>query len=189
MKIVDEVGNRYGRLEVVSYVGLSASNNAVWLCKCDCGNYTKVKGKYLRNGDTKSCGCLYIENLRDISGSKEMKLHGFSQCNDNCYQLWRSMKKRCKNHDNANRCYEGISVCEEWLNDFPAFREWAFEHGYKDCREMPYKTRLSIDRIDSSKGYSPDNCRFITVSENSTKANIERRHDNTEVTYKIAQGL
>jgi hypothetical protein len=67
-KTIDEIGHRYGRLTVVEYVGLNKQNRAVWLCKCDCGNFTKVAGKYLRNGDTTSCGCRYKETLNEFVG-------------------------------------------------------------------------------------------------------------------------
>lgn len=56
-KIINEVGNRYGRLVVLEKVE-SINGRAAWKCQCDCGNTVIVKGKYLRNGDTKSCGCL-----------------------------------------------------------------------------------------------------------------------------------
>ena len=176
-KTIDEIGHRYGRLTVVEYVGLNKQNRAVWLCKCDCGNFTKVAGKYLRNGDTTSCGCRYKETLNEFAG-REVSIHGGSK--DNCYTLWRSMKKRCAHPTGMNKCYENIFVCEEWEHDYPAFRDWAYSHGFKDTRDKKFSERLSIDRIDPSKGYSPDNCRFITVSENTRRANISRYHGNAE---------
>ena len=63
------------------------------------------------------------------------------------------MKKRCCNerdptyHDYGER---GIKVCQEWLDDFGAFYNWAINNGYQD--------NLTIDRIDVNKGYEPDNC-------------------------------
>lgn len=53
----NEIGNRYGRLVVESKIGTS-KNGVIWLCKCDCGNYTQATGHLLRSGDKKSCGCL-----------------------------------------------------------------------------------------------------------------------------------
>lgn len=82
------------------------------------------------------------------------------------HNIWSCMRQRCNNPNHtAARWYhdKGIRVCPEWEHDFFAFQSWALEHGY----ENP----LTIDRIDSDKGYSPDNCRWITRSENCAMAN------------------
>jgi len=79
------------------------------------------------------------------------------------YNIWRKMRSRCYN---KNEKYyhryggRGIKICDEWL-DSSIFIEWALSHGYKD--------NLTIDRINNDKGYSPDNCEFITQSENSLR--------------------
>lgn len=57
INIKNEIGNTYGRLTVIEYMG-SKDNNAIWKCKCECGNECIVKGIHLRYGDTMSCGCL-----------------------------------------------------------------------------------------------------------------------------------
>ena len=189
--IKDETGNKYGRLTVIKYEGINKQGRAVWLCKCSCGNTTTVVGKYLRNGDTTSCGCRWKETLNefvDNNSGVKWKTHGVSKHprkrrreKNNCYTLWRSIKKRCNNPVGSNKCYQNITICDEWKHDFKRFQQWCIDNGYKDMRDKPFKDRLSIDRIDSMKGYSPDNCRFITVSENSRRANIHRYHGNTEV--------
>lgn len=76
------------------------------------------------------------------------------------YRIWSGMKRRCYNQNAINyNNYggRGITVCDEWLNDFDAFQKWALAHGYAD--------NLTIDRIDNYKGYSPDNCQWITIQE------------------------
>ena len=85
------------------------------------------------------------------------------------YSIWKGMKTRCYNKNQpAYRMYggRGITVCDEWLHDFPAFRDWAISHGYSDD--------LTLDRKDNSLGYSPSNCRWITYQEqaNNTRRNI-----------------
>lgn len=77
------------------------------------------------------------------------------------YGVWYSMKLRCQDPSRLNyRAYggRGIAVCELWLNDFQAFREWALIHGYKHG--------LQLDRTDNDGNYSPDNCRWVTHAEN-----------------------
>lgn len=75
------------------------------------------------------------------------------------YRIYVNMKTRCFN-PNATR-YEryggrGIGVCSEWLRDFKQFYDWAMSSGYSD--------KLSLDRIDSSKDYSPTNCRWASAT-------------------------
>ena len=76
------------------------------------------------------------------------------------YRIWCAIKSRCNNPKTINYKYyggRGIHVCKEWIYDFEAFYDWAMSHGYEDD--------LSIDRIDNDKGYSPDNCRWVTMKE------------------------
>lgn len=78
------------------------------------------------------------------------------------YIVWLKMKDRCNNpHDvgYANYGGRGITISEEWNNDFVKFYEWAINNGYAKG--------LFLDRIDNEKGYSPDNCRFVTRKENN----------------------
>lgn len=106
--------------------------------------------------------------------------HG--QSGTRLYSIWSKMKSRCnRKKDPAFRFYgaKGIKVCEEWENDFFSFKEWAELNGYTD--------KLTIDRIDSKKGYSPDNCRWLTPSENSARVKFSR--DSEAFKNAIEKGL
>ncbi len=86
------------------------------------------------------------------------------------YNIWREMRHRCGNPTDRDYFYyglRGIRVCPEWDASFIAFREWALSHGYADD--------LTIDRIDHHGNYEPDNCRWITRSENSTEVGKRRK--------------
>ena len=77
------------------------------------------------------------------------------------YNIWVDMKQRCRADGNEVHKYwggKGIKVCSDW-NDYKVFEKWALSHGYKD--------HLTIDRIDGTKDYCPDNCRWATYSEQS----------------------
>lgn len=86
------------------------------------------------------------------------------------YETWRNMRSRCnKTYANKYKYYggKGIKVCPEWDNDFKSFKEWALKNGYTD--------EMTIDRIDSNKDYSPDNCQWLTMEEHQEKSLKDRR--------------
>ena len=88
------------------------------------------------------------------------------------------MKDRCycPSH-NAYKYYgeRGITVCDEWLNDFQAFYDWAMANGYD---ENAPKGKCTIDRIDNDKGYSPDNCRWVDMKVQNNNKSLKRRKIN-----------
>ena len=93
------------------------------------------------------------------------------------YSVYQGMKKRCYTPSTSgykNYGGKGIGVCEEWKNSFNAFCKWAINNGYYYDTDEPRAKKLSIDRIDSNKDYCPENCRLITLSENTKRAIIGR---------------
>lgn len=85
------------------------------------------------------------------------------------YSVWCAMKERCNNpHSKSYLRYgnRGIKVCKEWEDSFSAFYEWSKISGYQ--------RGLTIDRIDNEKGYSPDNCRWVTTAQQNR--NYSRNH-------------
>ena len=161
----DITGMRFGYLTAVAYVGdheyPSGKKLSMWKCKCDCGNETIVPLSSLRTGNTKSCGCNAIETRRKFQ--KSLIKHG--EADSRLYVVWEQMKKRCKNpKDRSYRYYgaNGVSVCEEWDNDYGAFREWAIQNGYERTAK---RGQCTLDRINPFGNYEPDNCRWITQKE------------------------
>ena len=151
---IDMTGQRYGNWTVLQKdTSQHGKRNSYWLCRCDCGTTRVVTRTSLISGRSLSCGCRPSPNRKGIN-----KTHGMS--GTRIHHEWLSMRRRCSSPD--IKCAEsyygkGIRVCDEWDNDFLQFYKWAMDNGYSDA--------LTIDRIDNSKGYSPDNCRWVTFAE------------------------
>ena len=163
----DLTGHRFGRLVAIGRCGTSPAGNAIWLCQCDCGSETKVLGLDLTRNHTSSCGCLRNE-LSAIRCTKH------SKSRTRLHTIWKAMNQRCCNP--ANKEYHryggrGITVCDEWQNDFQVFYDWAIANGYDG--NAP-RGQCTIDRTDNDKGYNPDNCRWVDMKTQSNNRSNNR---------------
>ncbi len=164
----DLTGQRFGKLTVLEFVP-DENRYAKWKCQCDCGKKTITRGDCLISGDTKSCGCLAKENSikqGKVQGIKNVQ-HG--QRKTRLYAIWSRMKGRCYNpHDTKYAYYggRGITVCDEWIDNFQAFYDWSMANGYCD--------NLTIDRIDVNGDYTPTNCRWTDMKTQcrNTRRNV-----------------
>ena len=172
----DLTGQRFGRLTAIEIAGKDARGCMMWRFRCDCGKEVVARGTSVTGGDQKSCGCLRAELLAEHNKPK----HGGTKTR--LYNIWRGMKKRCyvpSAHAYDKYGGRGITVCDEWKNDFGAFHDWALTHGYRED--------LTLDRKDNDKGYSPENCRWATWL---LQGNNKRRFKNKpEAQEKIALEL
>lgn len=166
-RVKDITGNKYKNMMVLGDVGKrNKSGDVLWKCKCLlCDSEQTYARKYdLERGDYESCGCKRSNDLI-VRNTK----HGCAMTSE--YKIYHGMIDRCNNPENpAYKDYgsRGIKVCDEWLHNFEQF--------ISDMGFRPDKT-YSIDRIDNNMGYSKNNCKWSTKSEQAY--NRRKRKDCT----------
>lgn len=153
---------KIGEITAVKMAG-RAGHNLMWECLCFCGKTFNAIASNLISGNTKSCGCLRRKVSADL-----LRTHGLY--GNGAHSVWANMMRRC--YDPKNPAYKnyggrGISVCDRW-HDVRNF--------YADMGDRP-KGR-SLDRTKNDMGYSPENCRWATSTEQA-----RNMRSNVFVTY------
>lgn len=159
----DILGVKFGR--AIAMRQYSDDNKGTMIeCLCDCGTIFSAHRYSLLSGNTLSCGCYHKEKSIEASFK-----HGMT--GTRMHDIWSGLKSRCSlktNYGYKNYGGRGISVCDEWLADdgFLSFYDWSINNGYAES--------LTIDRIDNSLGYTPENCRWVDmeVQCNNTRKNL-----------------
>lgn len=142
-------------LTLLAFVRWGPRARALWLARCDCGKEKVVAVSDIRNGHTRSCGCLRHKLL-----VQRMTKHGHSTRAgwSSTYKKWKGMIDRCT-HKSFSKWEHyggrGIRVCKRWRSSFEAFLE--------DMGEAP--TGMSLDRINPDGNYTPGNCRWATQKQ------------------------
>lgn len=143
------------------------NQQTIWKCRCDCGNIGYVHISYLKNGKSKSCGCLERELVREKALERERNKPYHIQMRSR----YNSMISRCYNLNNLrypDYGGRGIKVCDRWLG------ESGFDNFYNDMK-IGFEPQLTLDRINVNEDYCKENCRWITLGEqgcNTRKNNI-----------------
>lgn len=153
------------KIKILKNLGARLSKSGkstLYLCiaKCFCGNEFEAYKSHIKSGHTKSCGC-----IRKVTHKVREQPE---------YSTLINMKARCYNKNSINYKYyggRGITICEKWRKDSWAFINW--------CRANGYKKGLQIDRKENDKGYSPENCRFVTRSINQQNTRLLSSHNTS----------
>lgn len=135
-------------IKVLSFYGINNKHRSLWNCECHCGKKFVSVGTELKRGKIKSCGCMR-NTINGLYKSRLYRIHHLMICR--CYT------ESTSNYDRYGG--RGITVCDNWKNDFMNFYRWAIGNGYRED--------LTLDRIDNDGNYCPENCRWVTKKEQS----------------------
>lgn len=149
----EQITKRKNRLTIISesFPKFNNGRNRSYVtAQCECGSVKDYLLTELRGGRILSCGCTRKANLIKSATTHGLRWHSL-------YTVWYNMKRRC--YDPSVPQFKdwggrGIKVCDDWLNNFKAFYDWALLNGWRK--------RLVLDRENNDGNYEPSNCRFVT---------------------------
>lgn len=161
-----QIGNKYGRLTVVSVSGKKPKLGYVLDCKCECGNTIQTYISRIKTGRTKSCGCFKSDMIRLTKTT-----HGHTAGGKDSpeFRIWCGIRQRCLNPNSFDYWRyggAGISICDSWKDSFQSFLD------YVGKRPSP---KHSIDRYPNNFGnYEPGNVRWATLSQQGRNRRTNR---------------
>ena len=128
-------GRKFGRLLVIEFKRLRNENIPEWVCLCECGNEKVIRSSSLKNGSTKSCGCLQKEIMREMKTRHPL-------LDTTIYNTWKNMLQK---HNNK--------ICDRWLESFDNF--------YEDMGDR-ISDKYMLSRINKNGIYEASNCKWMT---------------------------
>jgi len=163
------IGDKHGYYEVIDIYyearWTSSRRDKYVKARCKCGNIEDINNQAFKRRKILKCKkCRIAEkDYGDLCKGSIKTSHGMT--GTRIFNIWTKMRDRVRNPTGKSACYAGITICNEW-QDFIPFYEWATSNGYDD--------NLSIDRIDNTKGYCPENCRWTIALVQSQNRGIRK---------------
>lgn len=166
-KYIYYIGKKYNNWTIIGISNRPRKCGVEVICKCNCGTERIIQLNALIRNKTKSCGC-----LNKVTYNTK----------DSLYKIYLHMKGRCycktdKKYKNYGE--RGIKICNDWLQDYNNFLSWSLKHGYKPG--------LTIERIDVNGNYEPNNCKFITISEQSKNKTTSHYYKYYNKVYSLKE--
>lgn len=176
--LINMAGKKINMLTVL-HRAESVKGRTMWHCRCDCGKELDVWACQLRKGQY-SCGCAKNKRI-----SEKLTKHG--KTNTKLFGIWTHMLERCyKQYHKSYKDYggRGISVCNEWKNNFMNFYNWAMENGFDETADF---MQCTLDRIDVNGNYEPNNCRFVSMKEQCNNRRNSRFLEYSGEAHTVSQ--
>lgn len=163
------------KLKVVKFIKTDSGKRC--LAVCVCGKSVITKPYRVANGHTKSCGCLVVDIIK-VRSTKYFPVV------KEIYSSYKSMMNRCYNTNNSHYKYygaKGVTVCEEWRNDYQKFLDWSLVNGWGKG--------LQIDKDILGNGflYSPTTCKWVTSKENSQNKTTNKIYEYRGIKMTISE--
>ena len=166
-KYKDYIGQKYNHWTIIDISTRPKLCGIEFICKCDCGTIRTIQLSSLIRNKTKSCGCINKVNYNTKSSLYKIYMHMKGRC-------YCKTDKKYKNYGKR-----GIKICKEWLEDYNVFLNWSIKNGYKEG--------LSIERIDVNGDYKPDNCKFISISEQTKNKTTSHYYKYNDKIYSLKE--
>ena len=166
------IGSVFGYLTIIKDAGRDKNGRYV-KALCKCGRIKKYRLSHVKYGKIKSCGCYSKEQA-----AKRNWTHGLSS--HPLYGVRQNIINRCKDMNDEHYGKRGVRMCEEWLNDFKSFYDWAISNGWKKGMEVDKDAKAIKLGLPPPLIYSPDWCSIITRKTNArnTRTNVFVEYNN-----------
>lgn len=175
MKIVNLIGQQFGRLVVIKQTGASRGGSKLWECVCECGNTTHVSTRHLnrKNDNVRSCGCLTKERV----GENHSDWNGVGQLSGG---FWQKHIVKSAKGNGKGRGGVLLTITKEYVWElFQKQKGKCALSGLDITFPIKFDDKswtASLDRIDSGKGYEPENVQWVHKHINIMKNIYSQEH-------------